>query len=378
MSAMTPHIVAGDRRIGPGEPCYVIAEAGSNHDGSLEQAIALIDAAADAGVDAVKFQAIKYDELWVRELESAEHQAFYTSIELPEAWLPRLARAAAERGIHFLCSPTYLRSVALIDEAGAPAFKIASPQAIGDPLILRAVAATGKPAILSTGYAAMDQITRAVRVLEGAHCAGLAMLQCVAEYPSPVERINLRAMATLSQRFNCPVGLSDHSEGIRIAPAAVAMGACLVEKHFTTDRSRPGPDHHFALEPGELKEMVAHIREVEKARGDGRRETNSVRERDQIARLEVRAIAREAIPAGARISAADVMFRRAPEGLSAYDFEALAAPVAAEPIAARTPITHAKLQFRPRDARDTARNTKDTKDAKNTKKEHEGSKGGAA
>jgi sialic acid synthase SpsE len=344
MSRAPSHILVGGRRLGPGEPCYVIAEAGSNHDGSIDQAFALIDAAADAGVDAVKFQAIQYDELWVRELETGDHQAFYTRIELPEAWLPRLARAAADRGIHFLCSPTYLRSVALIDQAGAPAFKIASPQAVGDPLILRAVAATGKPAIVSTGYAAIDQIARAVRVLGEAGCAGLAILQCVAEYPSPAQRLNLRAMDMLARRFDCPVGLSDHSPGIHIAPAAVAMGACLVEKHFTTDRRRPGPDHHFALEPGELKEMVAHIRDVEQAMGDGSRDRNTAAERDQIARLEVRAIAREMIPAGTRISAERVMFRRAPEGVSAYDFEALDAPVAAEPIAARTPITRSKLE----------------------------------
>ena len=335
--------IAG-RRVGPGEPCYVIAEAGSNHDGSFDQALALIDAAASAGVDAVKFQAIQYDELWVAELETTEHQAFYRGIELPEAWLPRLAAAATERGIHFLCSPTYRRSVALIDQAGAPAFKIASPQAVGDPSILRAVAATNKPVILSTGYAALDRITRAVDILRGAGCAGLAMLQCTAEYPSPAERINLRAMEALSRRFNCPVGLSDHSEGIYMAPAAVAMGASLVEKHFTTDRRRPGPDHHFALEPGELRQMVDHIRDVERAFGDGSRDTNTAREREQIARLEVRAIAREAIAAGSPISAAQVMFRRAPEGLAVHEFEALAAPVAASAIAARTPITRDKVR----------------------------------
>ena len=344
MIQATHPIVIGDRRIGPGEPCYVIAEAGSNHDGSLEQALALVDAAADAKVDAVKFQAIKYDELWVPELESVEHRKFYTAIELPEAWLPRLAARARDRGIHFLCSPTYLRAVSLIDAAGAPAFKIASPQAVADPLILRAVAATGKPAIVSTGYAAMRDIERAVQVLGDAGCAALALLHCVAEYPSPAERLNLRAMDTLARRFGCPVGLSDHSEGIHVAPAAVAMGACLIEKHFTTDRGRTGPDHHFALEPGELTDMVAHIRDIDRAQGDGARDTNTEREREQIGRLEVRTIAREAIAAGARISAADVMFRRAPAGLPAYEFEALTAPIAAEAIAARTPITIDKLR----------------------------------
>jgi sialic acid synthase SpsE len=339
MTEQISHVTIAGRRVGPGEPCYVIAEAGSNHDGSFDQAIALIDAAASAGVDAVKFQAIKYDELWVAELENAEHKAFYRNIELPEAWLPRLGAAAAERGIHFLCSPTYLRSVALIDQAGAPAFKIASPQAVGDPLILRAVAATKKPVILSTGYAAIDRIIRAVDTLRASGSGGLVMLQCTAEYPPPVDRINLRAMETLSRWFKCPVGLSDHSEGIYIAPAAVAMGASVVEKHFTTDRRRPGPDHHFALEPGELCQMVGHIRDVERAFGDGSRDTNTVREREQIAGLEVRAIAREAIAEGAPISTAQVMFRRASQGLAVYEFEALARPVAATAIAARTPIT---------------------------------------
>jgi sialic acid synthase SpsE len=339
MTDQIPHVTIAGRRVGPGEPCYVIAEAGSNHDGSFDQAIALIDAAASAGADAVKFQAIKYDELWVAELETIEHQAFYRSIELPEAWLPQLAAAATDRGIHFLCSPTYLRSVALIDQAGAPAFKIASPQAVGDPPILRAVAATKKPVILSTGYAAVDRISRAVDILRDAGCVGLAMLQCTAEYPSPVDRINLRAMSTLSRRFNCPVGLSDHSEGVHMAPVAVAMGASVVEKHFTTDRRRPGPDHHFALEPGELREMVDHIRDVELALGDGSRDTNTAREREQIGRLEVRAIARETIPAGSPISTAQVMFRRAPVGLAVHEFEALAAPVAATAIPALTPIT---------------------------------------
>jgi N,N'-diacetyllegionaminate synthase len=341
---MASYIDIAGRRVGPGEPCYVIAEAGSNHDGSLEQALALVEAAAVAGVDAVKFQAIQYDELWVAELETAEHRAFYRSVELPEAWLPELARAATSRGLHFLCSPTYLRSVRLIDAAGAPAFKIASPQTVGDPPLLRAVAATGKPAIVSTGYADLDRIARAVRVLDEAGCTGFALLHCVAEYPVAPARVNLRAMDTLARRFGRPVGLSDHTEGIHVASAAVALGACIVEKHFTTDRRRAGPDHGFALEPRELAEMVAQIRDVERALGDGRRDVNSLREQEQIERLEVRAIAREAIAAGAALTRDLVVFRRAPAGMPADDFEALGAPIAAEPIPAWAPITPDKLK----------------------------------
>jgi sialic acid synthase SpsE len=341
---MTAPLDIAGRQVGPGQPCYVIAEAGSNHDGSFDQAIALVDAAAKAGADAVKFQAIRYDELWVPALETREHREFYTAIELPEDWLARLNRAAAERGIHFLCSPTYLRSVELIDRAGAPAFKIASPQAVGDPLILRAVARTGKPAILSTGYADMPRIERAVRELEHSGVQGLALLQCVAEYPASGGRVNLRAMATLGARFGYPVGLSDHTDGIHVAPAAVALGACIVEKHFTTDRGRPGPDHHFALEPPALGQMIRNIRDVESSLGDGRRDGNTEREREQIATLEVRAIARDTIHAGVPLTPDHVIFRRAPAGLAAYDFEALAAPVAACTIPAGTPITGDKVR----------------------------------
>jgi sialic acid synthase SpsE len=341
---MRSHIQIAGRRVGPGEPCYVIAEAGSNHDGSLDQAFALIEAAARAGVDAVKFQAIQYDELWVAELETPEHQMFYRGVELPEAWLPELARAAAEHGIHFLCSPTYLRSVTLIDASGAPAFKIASPQTVGDPALLRAVAQTGKPAIVSTGYADMARIDRAVGVLEDAACDEFALLHCVAEYPVEGARVNLRAIETLARRFGRPVGFSDHTAGIHVAPAAVALGAAIVEKHFTTDRTRRGPDHHFALEPGELADMVSHIRDVERALGDGRRDANTEREREQIERLEVRAIARAPIAAGTIVTPDLVMFRRAPQGLPAHAFALLDRPVAAETIPARTPITRERLK----------------------------------
>jgi len=335
---VTPHIDIAGRRVGRGEPCYIIAEAGSNHDQSFEQAIALIDAAAAARVDAVKFQAIKYDALWVPELETAEHRGFYRAVELPEEWLPELARAAQARGLHFLCSPTYLDSVRLIDAAGAPAFKIASPQTVGDPPLLRAVAATGKPVIMSTGYADMTRIDCAVRVLERAGCHEVALLHCVAEYPVAASHVNLRAMDTLARRFNRPVGFSDHTDAGHIAPAAVALGACIVEKHFTTDRSRRGPDHAFALEPGDLARMVAQIREVEHALGDGRRDDNTSREREQIELLTVRAIARTEIPAGSPLTTDVVVFRRAPRGLPAEDFEALSDPIAAERIPAWTPI----------------------------------------
>lgn len=333
------------RRLGDGHPCYVIAEAGSNHDGSLDQAVRLIDVAARAGADAVKFQAIRFDELWVPALETDERRAFYTAVGLPEDWLPRLQAESQQRGIHFLCSPTYLRSVALIDQAGAPAFKVASPQAIGDPLILRAVGRLGKPVILSSGYADVPLIERALAVLREAGAKDIVLLHCVARYPLPVAEANLRAIGMLAERFGVPVGLSDHTIGIEAPLAAVALGACVVEKHFTTDRSRPGPDHHFALEPQELADLVRGIRAVESALGTGARELSAGNEPQRQA-LQVRAIASATIPAGTVIDDGVLTFRRAPAGIPAWDADSLRGAVARTTIPAWTPITPDKIRMR--------------------------------
>jgi sialic acid synthase SpsE len=151
-------------------------------------------------------------------------------------------------------------------------------------------------------------------------------------------------MGSMTERYGCPVGLSDHTEGIHVASAAVALGACIIEKHFTTDRQRPGPDHSFALEPDGLAAMVSHIRDVERALGDGRRDRNTTGDRDQIARVTVRAVARRAIHPGQTVTAADVLFRRAPTGLSAREFEAMGSAIAVEAIAPLSPITEDKLR----------------------------------
>jgi sialic acid synthase SpsE len=267
----------GERWVGEGEPCFVIAEAGANHDRDLGKARALIDVAADAGADAVKFQTYSAETLYSRKtprfsyLEGSSDKETWDlikEIELPREWQPLLAAHAARRGIPFLSTPFDHRAVDELAALGVPAYKIASFEIVDLPLIGHA-AAQGRPMILSTGLASYEDIADAVQACARAGNRQVVLLQCASLYPAPPARMNLRAMATLRQAFGVPVGLSDHSLGIHVAVAAAALGACVVEKHFTLDRRLPGPDHPFAIEPGELQEMVRQIREVEAALGDG-------------------------------------------------------------------------------------------------------------
>lgn len=296
----------GSRRIGPGEPCYVIAEAGSNHDGDLGVARELIDIAADAGADAVKFQVFRASRLYPRSAGVSAYLGDPTPIfdiiarmEMPADWLPQLAAHCAERGVELLAS--------VFDEASADlvapfvrAAKIASYEMTHLPLV-RHVARQGKPMIVSTGTATLDEIRPTVDAVKGAGDPGLVLLQCTAAYPAPLESINVRAVATLSAMFDVPAGLSDHSRDPIVAPlAAVACGASVIEKHFTISNSRPGPDHAFALEPEELHEMIHRIRQVEIALGSGEKRVEPVE-------YELRAFARRTIFATRRIAAGEVL-----------------------------------------------------------------------
>lgn len=228
------------------DPVYIIAEAGSNHDGSLEQAFSLIDIAADAGADAVKFQCLE---------------------PLKREWLPELQKYATQEEIDFLVTPFDVEAVEVLDELDVPAIKIASPEIVNLELV-EAVAKTRRSTILSTGMADGVEILDAVQLFD--HRTELALLQCTTAYPAPYEKVNLRAMDGLRLiGSDCPVGLSDHSLGIAIPIAAAALGARIIEKHFTLDRSLEGPDHSYALEPDELKSMVEGIRQVQLALGNG-------------------------------------------------------------------------------------------------------------
>lgn len=296
----------GQRWVGAGEPCFIVAEAGSNHNGIFEQAQRLIDVAAEAGVDAVKFQHFKAAKLYPPSAGESDYLHVNKSIydiiremETPDEWAPRLAGYCRERGLAFLSSPFDEASADLL-EPYVPAFKVASYEMTHIPL-LRHIARKGKPMIVSTGTATLDEVVHSVDVIRAEGNEQVILLQCTASYPTPLEAVNARALVALREATGLLTGLSDHSRDPVTAPVvAVALGACLVEKHFTLSNTMPGPDHKFAVEPHELKEMVRHIRQAEQALGHGRKQVLAVEE-------ELRAFARRSIFATRPIAAGETL-----------------------------------------------------------------------
>jgi N-acetylneuraminate synthase len=315
--------IAG-RLVGPGRPCYVIAEAGVNHNGSVELALELVAAAAAAGADAVKFQSFVAEEVVTPAAPKAAYQrqttdAGQSQLDMIKALelAPAAHRAVLERchalGVTFLSTPFDLPSLELLLALGVPALKVPSGEVTNLPFLAR-VGAAGLPVILSTGMADLEEVDGAVRVLKGAGCPGLALLQCVSSYPADSADVNLRAMATLAQAFGLPVGYFDHTLGIEVPLAAVALGACVLEKHFTLDRALPGPDHQASATPEELKALVAGVRKIEAALGHGRKEpAASEADTRDVARRSL--VAARDIPAGATLSEAMIAIRRPGTGI---------------------------------------------------------------
>ncbi len=266
----------GGRAVGPGQPTYFIAEIGSNHDGSLERAKRLIDAAAAVGADAVKFQSFTADGLYVpREKTAAGWQEYrlwklFGQWELPASWLPELKAHSTKAGVHFMSTPFEAAALAQLDELEVPAFKIASGDMTNLPLI-RQAAKIKKPLLVATGMATLDEVRATVQAAANAGARELALFHCVSLYPPRFEEMNLRAVETLAEEFGCPTGLSDHTPGWEAVVAAVALGATIIEKHITDDRKRQGPDHPYALEVAEFGAMIKAVRNVEAALGDGRK-----------------------------------------------------------------------------------------------------------
>jgi sialic acid synthase SpsE len=283
---------------------YVIAEAGSNHDGSFDQALRLIDVAAEQGADAVKFQAFRADRLYARSAGVSDYLGSEKPIfeiihdmEMPLEWIPRLARHAAQSGLDFLATPFDERMVDAI-EPYVPALKIASYEMTHHPLLAYA-ARKGKPVLLSTGAATLDEVGEAVAVVRNTGNGDLVLLQCTAKYPAPLASLNVRAMTTLRESYDVQVGFSDHSREPLTGPlAAVALGAIVVEKHFTLSNQLPGPDHNFALEPAELGAMIREIRAITTALGSGTKVPHAQE-------AELRAFARRSIFATRPIAAGE-------------------------------------------------------------------------
>ena len=275
---MTSELHIGSRRVGPGQPAYIIAELSANHGQDFDQAVRIVRAMAAAGADAVKVQTYTADTLTIacdneffrigggtlwdgRTLHDLYQEAF-----MPWDWQPKLQAITTELGLDFFSTPFDASAVDFLEAMNVPAHKVASFELVDLPL-LRKIAATHKPVIASTGMATQDEITEAVKTLRDGGCTQLALLKCTSAYPALPEEMHLRTIADMSARFGVPVGLSDHTLGHTVAVAAVALGACIVEKHFTLSRATPGPDSTFSLEPEEFAAMVAAIRTTEKALG---------------------------------------------------------------------------------------------------------------
>ncbi|MGB0670059.1 MAG: N-acetylneuraminate synthase, partial [Rhodospirillales bacterium] len=318
-----PFAIAG-RRIGPGEPCFVIAEAGVNHDGDMDKALALIDAAAISGADAVKFQTFTADALVSPDAPKAAYQervgaagesqhAMLKRLELDEAQHRRLMAHTAARGLLFLSSPFDVDSARLLVRLGIAALKLGSGELTNTPFLAQ-VSGFRLPLILSTGMSDLAEIEQALAVCGDCGNPPLALLHCVSAYPAEPADANLHALATISAATRLPIGWSDHCEGAAVTLAAVALGACIIEKHLTLDRTAAGPDHAASMEPEAFAAMVEDIRRVETALGDGVKRPRPAE--DEIARVARKSLmTARPVKAGAVLVCDDIVVRRPGTGL---------------------------------------------------------------
>jgi sialic acid synthase SpsE len=338
----------GGRTVGGGAPAYLIAEAGANHNRDIAIARELIDVAAEAGADAVKFQVYSGRALYSSKTPRFAHlrggsekspSELLEDIALPRAWIAGLAEHARSRNIRFFATPFDVDAIKELREAGVPAMKIASFELV-DLELIAAAAASELPLILSCGMASYGEIDDALDALVRGGGSRVALLRCASLYPAPAQIMNLRAMGTMRTAFGVPVGLSDHSEGIAVALGACGLGMDLLEKHFTLDRAMPGPDHPFAIEPEELRELVAGIRAIEQALGSGRLEGPSALEAQEMYRLARRSlIAARDIPAGTRIAREHLVVKRPGYGIAPKDIDHVVGRVARVDIEADEVLT---------------------------------------
>ena len=273
---MTPSLHIGRRVVGAGHPAYIVAELSANHGQQYDEAVRLIEAAAAAGADAVKLQTYTADTMTIDAPQDCftihgtlwngrKLHELYAQASTPWEWHEPLQRVARDLGLDLFSTPFDAAAIDLLERLDVPAHKVASFELVDIPL-LRRLAATGKPIIMSTGMATMAEVDEAVATLKGSGTS-LALLKCTSAYPAPPESMNLRAIPYLAERYQTAIGLSDHTLELAVPVAAVALGACIIEKHFTLSRRIPGPDAAFSLEPHEFQAMVAAVRTTEKSLG---------------------------------------------------------------------------------------------------------------
>ena len=304
---------------------FIIAEAGDNHNGDYNLALQLVDKAVEAGADCVKFQTFVTENVISKFAQKAEYQKENTGseesqfdmvkkLELSFEQFRSIQQYCKEKGIMFLSTPFDLESIDFLEEIGIPFWKIPSGEITNLPY-LEKIAGTGKDIILSTGMCTMDEIESALSVLRKNGAGQVTLLHCNTEYPTPIEDVNLHAMRRMKEVFRVPVGYSDHTAGIEIPIAAAALGASVIEKHFTLDKNMEGPDHKASLEPEELKQMVASIRNIEKAMGSGEKKPSpSEKKNISIARKSI--VAKRDIKKGEKLTADNLSVKRPGDGIS--------------------------------------------------------------
>jgi pseudaminic acid synthase len=344
---MSNAIAIAGRQIGAGHPPYIIAELSGNHNGDLSRALAIIEQCAAAGVDAVKLQTYTADTMTI-DCDRSEFRIkgglwdgytlyqLYQEAQTPWDWHRALFARGRDLGVAVFSSPFDASSIDFLEELGAPAYKIASFELIDHPL-LRRVAATGKPVIVSTGMASAEEIAEAVAVLDNAGCRQLALLHCISAYPAPPEQCNLRTLQDLAARHGKVVGLSDHTLTTSVAVAAVALGASLIEKHVTMRRADGGPDAAFSLEPEEVKRLVDDCRTAFLALGQPNYARAESERGNLVFRRSIFAIAD--IAAGEILTESNIRIIRPGFGMAPKEFPHLLGRRASRDIARGTPLT---------------------------------------
>jgi len=349
---MTP-LAIGKRLVGPGFPAYIIAELSANHGQDFELAVRIIEAMKASGADAVKVQTytpdtltlncrsdpfvIKGGTLW----DGRTLHDLYKEAYMPWEWQPKLKAIAQDLGMDFFSTPFDTTSVDFLEQIGVPCYKIASFELVDLPLI-RKVAATGRPIIMSTGMATLAEIDEAVQAARAAGCEQLALLKCNSGYPAPPMDMNLRTIPHLSDAFDVPVGLSDHTLDLAVPVAAVSLGACIIEKHFTLDRSLPGPDSAFSLAPSDFKAMVSSVRIAEQALGKVNYSPTTKEHASRALRKSL--FAAEDIREGEPFTALNVRCVRPGNGLHPRHMHEVLTAIARSPIKRGTPLHWAHLR----------------------------------
>ncbi len=346
-------VTVGDRLIGPGEPVFIVAEAGVNHNGCVETALRLVDAAVEAGAHAVKFQMFRADELTTAEAPTATYQKqscgrhtqrdMLARLELSDSEFSRIADYCRRRSIVFLATPFSPADVDRLVALNAPAIKIASPD-LTNPALVRAAVKTGLPLILSTGASMPEELNGRVEEINRLGAGHrLVLLHCVSAYPTPLESLNLRALITLSDEFGVPCGLSDHSTSTQSGGWAVATGACLLEKHFTLDSTQEGPDHAMSLTPPHLAEYIRNARSAEKALGHGR--LGMIPLESDVRRVGARSVvATTFIPQGTPLTLDMLTVKRPAGGIVPSEMDQLVGRRARRPIPPDTIVTWDLIQ----------------------------------